>query len=78
MRTIILIYIKKKKKPVNQNINSVKDETAESSKNASLTIEEQIDIFVKSQRKITAKEIDDYHIINSDNILLDRIKYPKS
>ena len=73
----INIY-KEEKKPVNQNINNVIDETAESSKNASLTIEEQIDIFVKSQRKITAKEIDDYRAMNSENILFDRIKYPKS
>jgi len=73
----INIY-KEEKKPENQNINNVIDETSGATENSSLTIEEKIENFVKSQRKITAKEIADYRALNSENILFDKIKYPKS
>jgi len=73
----INIY-KEEQKPENQNLNNVIEESTESIRNSSMNITEEIDNFVKSQRKITAKEISDYRIMNSENILFDTIKYRKS
>ena len=70
----INIY-KEEKKPENQNINNVIEENSEST---NVTIEEQIENFVNSQRKITAKEINDFRILNSEDILFERVKYQKS
>ena len=70
----INIY-KEEKKPENQNINNVIEENSEST---NVTIEKQIENFVNSQRKITAKEINDFRILNSEDILFERVKYQKS
>ena len=46
--------------------------------NTSINITEEIENFVKSRRKITSKEISDYRLLNSENLLSDNIKYKKS
>jgi glycosyltransferase involved in cell wall biosynthesis len=69
---------KEQKKPENPNPNNVIEENTELSRNISINLTEEIDNFVKSQRKISAKEIDDFRLLNSQNILFDKIKYRKS
>ena len=69
---------KEQKKPENPNPNNVIEENTELSRNISINLTEEIDNFVKSQRKISAKEIADYRLLNSQNILFDKIKYRKS
>ena len=71
------IYIEEKKQET-QNINLIDEENQESPRNVSLNPSEEIENFVKSRRKITAKEIADYRLLNSENILFDKIKYRKS
>ena len=43
-----------------------------------MNITEEIENFVNSRRKISAKEISDYRLLNSENLLFDNIKYRKS
>jgi glycosyltransferase involved in cell wall biosynthesis len=69
---------KEQKKPENPNPNNVIEENTELSRNISINLTEEIDNFVKSQRKISAKEINDFRLLNSQNILFDKIKYRKS
>ena len=69
---------KEDKNPENQKINDINEVNPEPQKNLSMNITEEIEKFVKSRRKITAKEISDYRLLNSENILFDKIKYRKS
>ena len=69
---------KEDKNPENQNINNINEVNPESPKNLSMNITEEIENFVKTRRKITPKEISDYRLLNSENILFDNIKYRKS
>ena len=73
----IKIY-KEDKNPINQNINNINEENPEPPKDKSINPIEEIENFVKSRRKISAKEIADYRLLNSENILFDKIKYRKS
>ena len=69
---------KEDKNPENQNINNINEVNPEPHKNLSMNITEEIDNFVKTRRQISAKEIADYRLLNSENILYDKIKYRKS
>ena len=69
---------KEEKNPENQNTNQINELKGETPKNTSINITEEIDNFVKSRRKITAKEISDYRLLNSQNMLFDTVKYRKS
>ena len=61
-----------------QNINIINEEEGQIIKNTSLNKTEEIENFVKSRRKISAKEISDFRLMNSENILYDKTKYKKS
>ena len=69
---------KEEKNPENQNTNQINELKGDTPKNTSINITEEIDNFVKSRRKITAKEISDYRLLNSQNMLFDTVKYRKS
>ena len=71
---------KEEKNPENltQNINHINELKEDPPKNTSMNITEEIENFVNSRRKISAKEISDYRLLNSENILFDNIKYRKS
>ena len=73
-----LNLFKEEKNPEDQNKNIINEESPQSPKNFSMNASEEIEKFVKSRRKITDKEISDYRLLNSENILYDKIKYRKS
>ena len=62
----------------NKNIKNIVEENPESVRNTSLNATEEIEKFVKTRRKIGAKEIADYRLLNSNNILYDKIRYKQS
>ena len=66
------------KNPDNKNVKTITEENQEPVRNTSLNATEEIEKFVKSQRRITQKEIDDFRKLNSENLLYDRIKYKQS
>lgn len=64
--------------PENKILKNVLEENPDFVRNDSLNATEEIEKFVKTRRKITAKEIADYRKLNSENMLYDKIKYKQS
>ena len=69
---------KKSLNQLNQNLKNTMKENPNSFANTSINLKEEIEKFVISRRNISSKEISDYRLLNSENILFDQIKYKKS